>query len=157
MGLLHKNDCHLFFRNTFQFHTSKIHCVKYCRICTTGIYLFKVNNRSARARCEICSKLTIKTPERRRTLSRKMSAGQISLTHFLAYFTDWCIYETFKRVQFLKDRLCYQTIQSLQSDTIIITTNTFIPCFKLFYKYLFFISLFTLPLIFHWLHCVKSF
>ena len=30
-----------------------------------GIYLLKVNNRNARARCEICSKLTIKTPERR--------------------------------------------------------------------------------------------
>ena len=30
-----------------------------------GIYLLKVNNRSTRARCEICSKLTIKIPERR--------------------------------------------------------------------------------------------
>ena len=30
-----------------------------------GIYLLKVNNRNARARCKMCSKLTIKTPERR--------------------------------------------------------------------------------------------
>ena len=30
-----------------------------------GIYLLKVNNRNTRARSEICSKLTIKTPERR--------------------------------------------------------------------------------------------
>ena len=30
-----------------------------------SIYLFKVNNRNTRKRCEICSKLTIKTPERR--------------------------------------------------------------------------------------------
>ena len=30
-----------------------------------GIYLLKVNNRSARTRCEICSKLTVKTPEQR--------------------------------------------------------------------------------------------
>ena len=30
----------------------------------TKIYLFKVNNRSSRKMCEICSKLTIKTPER---------------------------------------------------------------------------------------------
>ena len=30
-----------------------------------GIYLLKFNNRNTRARCEICSKLTIKTPERR--------------------------------------------------------------------------------------------
>ena len=28
-----------------------------------GNYMFKVNNKSTRARCEICSKLTIKTPE----------------------------------------------------------------------------------------------
>ena len=30
-----------------------------------GIYLLKVNNRNTRTRCEICSKLTINTPERR--------------------------------------------------------------------------------------------
>ena len=30
-----------------------------------GNYMFKVNNRNTRARCEICSKLAIKTPERR--------------------------------------------------------------------------------------------
>ena len=30
-----------------------------------GIYLLKVNNRNTRTRCEICSKLTIKTLERR--------------------------------------------------------------------------------------------
>ena len=28
-----------------------------------GIYLLKVNNRDTRTRCEMCSKLTIKTPE----------------------------------------------------------------------------------------------
>ena len=30
-----------------------------------GIYRLKVNNSNTRKRCEICSKLTIKTPERR--------------------------------------------------------------------------------------------
>ena len=30
-----------------------------------NIYLRKVNNRNTKKRCEICSKLTIKTPERR--------------------------------------------------------------------------------------------
>ena len=29
-----------------------------------GIHLFQLNNRNSRARCEICSKLAIKTPER---------------------------------------------------------------------------------------------
>ena len=28
-----------------------------------SIYLFQVNNRNTRAKCEMCSKLTIKTPE----------------------------------------------------------------------------------------------
>ena len=30
-----------------------------------GVYLLKVNNRNTRTRCEICSKLTINTTERR--------------------------------------------------------------------------------------------
>ena len=30
-----------------------------------GNYMLKVNNRNTRTMCEICSKLTIKTPERR--------------------------------------------------------------------------------------------
>ena len=29
-----------------------------------NIYLFKVNNRNSRKRSEVCSKLTIKTPDR---------------------------------------------------------------------------------------------
>ena len=32
---------------------------------STGNYMFKVNSRNNRTRCEICSKLTIKIPERR--------------------------------------------------------------------------------------------
>ena len=28
-----------------------------------GNYMLKINNRNTRARCEICSKITIKTPE----------------------------------------------------------------------------------------------
>ena len=38
--------------------------------CPAGNYMFKVNNRNTRTRCEICSKLTIKTPERRSTYYR---------------------------------------------------------------------------------------
>ena len=33
-------------------------------VAPVGNYMFKVNNRNTRTRCEICSKLTIKTPER---------------------------------------------------------------------------------------------
>ena len=32
-------------------------------IIPAGNYAFKVNNRNTKTRCEICSKLTIKTPE----------------------------------------------------------------------------------------------
>ena len=35
------------------------------KVFSANFYLFKVNNRNTRKRCEICSKLTIKTPERR--------------------------------------------------------------------------------------------
>ena len=51
-------------------------------------YILKVNNRNTRTRCEICSKLIVKTPERRQwpcsdlvlvflllTLNMKSSAG----------------------------------------------------------------------------------
>ena len=34
-----------------------------------GIYLLKVNGRITRARCEICLKFTIKTPERFKSMS----------------------------------------------------------------------------------------
>ena len=36
-----------------------------CNFNPASNYMFKVNNRNTRTRCEICSKLTIKTPERR--------------------------------------------------------------------------------------------
>ena len=35
-------------------------------ISPAGIYLFKVSNRNTRPMSEICSKLTVKTPKRRR-------------------------------------------------------------------------------------------
>ena len=41
----------------FIFHSNCIH--------PANFYLLKVNNRNAETRCEICSKLTRKTPERR--------------------------------------------------------------------------------------------
>ena len=36
----------------------------YCLISVKLIYLFKVNNRNIRKRCEICSNITLRTPER---------------------------------------------------------------------------------------------
>ena len=36
-----------------------INSLKFAKYYLAGIYLLKVNNRNTRARCEICSKLTI--------------------------------------------------------------------------------------------------
>ena len=41
------------------------YCLKFTYLSFLSFELFKVNNRNTRKRCEICSKLTIKTPERR--------------------------------------------------------------------------------------------
>ena len=74
-----------------------------------GNYMFKVNNKNTRTSCEICSKLTIKTPERWRsgvfivnfehvshlvqlfsllTLRRQMPAGLIKCQRFCRSATD---------------------------------------------------------------------
>ena len=37
----------------------------FCHAFPAGISLFKVDNENSRTMCEICSKLTIKTPEQR--------------------------------------------------------------------------------------------
>ena len=39
--------------------------ISFSKSLPANIYLFKVNNRNTRKRCKICSKLTIKTAERR--------------------------------------------------------------------------------------------
>ena len=44
---------------------SLIHSQAWMKHFSAGIYLFKVNNRNTRIRCEICLKLTIKILERR--------------------------------------------------------------------------------------------
>ena len=49
-----------------------------------GIYLLKVNNRSTRIRCEICSKLIIKTPER-----RHWRRSGVFIVNFEHVHADW--------------------------------------------------------------------
>ena len=44
-----------------------------------GDYMFQVNNRNTRIKCKICSKLTIKTPERRQW--RHSSVFIVNLEH----------------------------------------------------------------------------
>ena len=49
-----------------------------------NIFLFKVNNRNSRKRCEICSKLTTKTPEIRQWV--RSSVFIVNFKHFLHLF-----------------------------------------------------------------------
>ena len=49
-----------------------------------GIYLFKVNNRNTRKRCEICSKLTIETPEQRQYFTPYSSVSIFNFEHVIA-------------------------------------------------------------------------
>ena len=46
---------------------------------TAGNYMFKVKNRNTRTRCEMCSKFTIKTPERR--LRRRSGVFIVNFEH----------------------------------------------------------------------------
>ena len=45
--------------------------------------MFKVKNRNIRTRCEICSKLTIKTPERRQAFA------SVFIVNFEQANADW--------------------------------------------------------------------
>ena len=58
------------------------------KISPVGNYMFKVNNRNTRIRCEIYSKLTIKTPERRHDVVLVPLLLTLSIFHTLFY----CLY-----------------------------------------------------------------
>ena len=71
----------------------------------SGNYIFKVNNRNTRAWCEICLKLTTKTPERRQwhishlvlvflllTLSRWMTARNNKCSPPISYYLQLFFY-----------------------------------------------------------------
>ena len=51
------------------------------QVSPVGVYLLKVNNRDTRTKNKICSKLTIKTPERRQ--GRHSSIFIVNFEHIL--------------------------------------------------------------------------
>ena len=55
-----------------------------CIRISANIYLFKINDRKSRKSCEICSKLTIKTPERRQ--GRRFGVLLLTLNIFHTVF-----------------------------------------------------------------------
>ena len=56
-----------------------------------SIYLFKVNNRNTRKRCKICSKLTIKTPEKRRSGVFNAKFCSVSIVDFEQVNVTWVL------------------------------------------------------------------
>ena len=54
----------------------------------TNIYLFKVNDRNTRKRCEICSKLTIKTTKLRHSRSGVFIVNAEHISHHFPVFLD---------------------------------------------------------------------
>ena len=53
----------IYYPKNFFSKKSKLSCLWIKSLEPAGKNMFKVNNRNTRKRCEICSKLTIKTPE----------------------------------------------------------------------------------------------
>ena len=61
--------------------------------------MLKVNNRNTRARCEICSKLTIKTPKR-----RHWRRSGVFIVNFEHVNTGWVVYQgTLETITHLKN------------------------------------------------------
>ena len=54
-----------FFHTTLNYIENVIQVARSYIIIPVGNYMFKVSNRNTRPRCEVCSKLTINTPEQR--------------------------------------------------------------------------------------------
>ena len=54
-----------------------------------SFYFFKVNSRNTRNRCQICSKLTLKTPERRQICSKLTPFSSVSIVDFEQLNFSW--------------------------------------------------------------------
>ena len=62
-----------------------------------GNYMLKVNNRNTRTRCEICSKLTIKTPERRHW--RRFGVFLVNFEHISHLFLMFLLLTSSRQMQ----------------------------------------------------------
>ena len=63
------------------------------KLIPVGNYMFKVDNRNTRTRCEICSKLTMKTQERRHCsgvfIVNFEHISSVSIVNFEQVNADW--------------------------------------------------------------------
>ena len=76
----------------------------------TNIYLFKVNNRNTIKRCEICSKLKIKTPERRKPTLICQWKIWIDLSNFMVIWMllgiIYCVRNIFRKTSISYPLIC---------------------------------------------------
>ena len=82
-------NCNIYVKNNFNRLVMNITQINFLyrqnvhvlRLIPAGIYLLEVNNRNTRTRCEICSNLTIKTPERRQHQWRRSGVFIVNFEH----------------------------------------------------------------------------
>ena len=72
--------------SSFKFKITSPSLSTWIQLIPAVIYLLKVNNRNGRTRCEICSKLTIKTRERRLSYTEQF-------IDLLCKSIDWFLYK----------------------------------------------------------------
>ena len=94
----------------------------------TNIYLFRVNNSNTRKRCEICSKLTIKSPQRRSTVFI------VNFEHVSHLFTPFSSVST---VGFEQVNICWVPPYQFMNVEINYCCNYIRRCTKILVKWLF--------------------
>ena len=73
--------------------------------------MFKVNNRNTRTRCEICSKLTIKRPERRYCTP----SSNVFIVNFEQVNADWEDFIGFKSTGQVSSFFCFDREKGLRN------------------------------------------
>ena len=91
-----------------------------------NINLFKASNRNTRTKCEICSKLTIKTPEWRQSLrsSVLLLTSNIFHTFFLSFYC--CFYLGFSAFGEVDEHLSSWLLNRKWNKSRLAMYNTFI-------------------------------
>ena len=85
-----------------------------------GIYLFNFNNRNTRTMCEICLKLTIKTPERRHWRRSGVFIGNFKqISHVILVF----LLSTLNK-QMSAGLMCWNDVQLLILRTFYVVSNS---------------------------------
>ena len=140
------SPCHCQWFHAKQDSEIKILKVDFLNFLSAGIYLLKFNSRNIRTRCEICSKLTIKTPEQHQrfgvfivnfehishlvlvspllTLNKYLPTHLVLVSLLLTlnkYLPAWLRVENFRKRKFIDSR--EKTIHVSMKTILILTRN----------------------------------